>query len=108
MKYMNFLINIGIKLYFHFAITSKGGIVKERLELKIEDSYNNQYKLVSSVKVMSGNQMVSEWKTDDYKATIHQGIDATDSDAFEKLKMKRKVEDVMKIFEPITVTIQPK
>jgi len=82
--------------------------VKERLEIKIKDSYDSNYKLVSSVKVMSGKQTVHEWKTDDCRATIHQGIDATDSDAFEKLKVKRKVEDIMKIFEPEKITIQPK
>ena len=82
--------------------------MNESLVININNTYDNQYKLVSSVKVMSGNQMVSEWKTDDYRATIHQGIDSTDSDAFEKLKVKRKVEDIMKIFEPEKITIQPK
>ena len=84
------------------------GKVKQSLEVKIEDSYDNHSKLVSSVKIVEGKALVSEWKTNDYRATIHQGIEASDKDVFEQIKLKRMIDKTLELFEVEEIIIEPK
>jgi hypothetical protein len=74
--------------------------MKERLEIDIEYAYKG-VELVSKAKIMKGNALVSEWHLKDYNSLIHNAIDsASQSNTFEALKVKRKTNEVMNLFEP--------
>jgi hypothetical protein len=82
--------------------------MKERLEIDIEYAYKD-VELISRAKVMKGKALVSEWHLKDYKSLIHNAIDSASQDeVFEALKIKRKTDEVMKLFEPKKITIQSK
>ena len=80
----------------------------ERLVVSLNNTYGDDYKLVSTVKIMDGNATVSEWTTDDPRAILHQGIEAAEPNTFEQVKVKKMLEKAAQLFEPINIAIIPK
>jgi hypothetical protein len=80
----------------------------ERLEVHINNAYDNNSKLVSTAQIWEGNAKVSEWQTNDPRAIIHKGVEAADENVFEQVRIKKKIEEVARLFEPIKITIKGK
>ena len=82
--------------------------MNERLEVHINNAYDSDSKLVSTAQIWEGNTKISEWQTDDPRAIIYKGVEAADKNVFEQVKVKKKIEEVARLFEPIKVTIKGK
>jgi hypothetical protein len=80
----------------------------ERLEVHINNTYTDDYKLISTAQIWDGNAMVSEWKTDDPRAIVYKGIEAAEPNVFEQVKVKKMLEEVVKLFEPNKITVEGK
>ena len=80
----------------------------ERLEVSINNTYDDEYQVTSTAEVWDGDVLTHTWKTNDVRDLLHQGIDAAEPNVFETVKMKRTLEQVAKLFEPTKISIIPK
>ena len=80
----------------------------ERLEVHINNTYDEDYKLTSTAQIWDGNAITHEWSTNDVRELIHQGIDAAEPNVFETVRVKRTLEEVAKLFEPTKISVIPK
>ena len=84
---------------------TKGERVSERLEVHINNTYDENYKDVSTAQVWDDNRLVSEWKTSDPRALLYQGIESADPDPFQQIKIKKILEKAAQLFEPTTISV---
>ena len=82
--------------------------MSERLEISINNAYDDNYELTSTVQIIDGDTKTHEWKTNDVRELLHQGIDAAEPDVFESVKMKRALDKAAKLFEPTKISVVPK
>ena len=80
----------------------------ERLEVHINNTYTDDYKLISTGQIWDDSRLVSEWTTNDPRALLHQGIESADPNVFEQIKIKKFLERAAELFEPTKITIQGK
>ena len=86
----------------------KGENLNERLEVHINNAYDSDSKLVSTAQIWEGNALISEWQTNNPRAIIYKGVEAADENVFEQVRIKKKIEEVARLFEPTKVTIKGK
>jgi len=79
----------------------------EKLEVEINNRYEGT-ELVSTARVVDGDALISEWTPSDHRALIHSGIDASEPNVFEQLKIKKTLDKCLSLFEVEKVTIEPK
>jgi len=82
--------------------------VSERLVVFINNTYDDSYQEVSTVKIMDREMTVSEWKTNDPEAILNQGIEAAEPNVFEQIRIKKMMRKAAELFQPTVITIQPK
>ena len=80
----------------------------EKLLVKINNTYDEDYKQASTAEIWDDNRLVGSWVTDDPRAVLHQAIDAADPNVFEQIKVKQALEKAAQLFEPTTITIEGK
>ncbi len=80
----------------------------ERLEVHINNTYTDDYKLISTGQIWNDKALVSSWTTDDPRALLHQGIEAADPNVFEQIKLKKFLEKAAQLFETTKITIEGK
>jgi len=98
-----------MKEYLSFATTlMKGENLSERLVVHINNTYGDDYKLVSTAQIKDDNATVSEWTTDDPIGLLNQGIEAAEPEIFEQTRMKQAMLKAGKLFEATKVQIIPK
>ena len=81
--------------------------MNERLEVFINNTYDENYREVSTVKIMDREYCVSEWKTDKPEDILNQGIEAAEPNVFEQIRIKRMLLKAAQLFEPTRISIIP-
>ena len=79
----------------------------ESLHVNVFDEYKG-CELMCSVKAYNESRLVHSWHVDDPRATVHQGIDATNDSVFDKVRMKQHIDKVFDLFEPKKIVIEGK
>jgi len=82
--------------------------MSERLEVHINNTYGDDYKLTSTAQIWNGKALVSEWNTNDPRAVVYQGIEAADPNVFEQIKVKKMLEKASTLFQATKITIEGK
>ena len=82
--------------------------MSEKLRVHIDNTYDNDSKLVSTAQIWNGDVLVSEWKTSAHNELIEQGIDASEPNVFEALRMKKMLAKANSLFEVTIITIEGK
>ncbi len=82
--------------------------MEERLEVHLNNTYGDDYKLISTAQIWDGKAMLSEWTTDNPRALLHQAIAQVEPDVFEQNRIKKMLEKAATLFEATKVTIQGK
>ncbi len=82
--------------------------MSEKLQIHLNNTYDDNYKLVSTAQIWDGNALISEWKTDDPRAVMYSGIEASEPNVFDQIKMKKFVEKAATLFEATSVTVEGK
>jgi len=79
----------------------------ESLHVSMFDTYEG-YNLVCTVQAFNEQALVHNWTVSDPRATIEQGIDATNDSVFDKVRMKQHLNKVFDLFEPIKIIVEGK
>jgi len=82
--------------------------LEERLEVHLNNTYGDDYKLISTAQIWNGKAMISEWTTSDPRTLLHQAIAQVEPDVFEQNRIKKMLEKAATLFEATKVTIQGK
>ena len=82
--------------------------MSESLQVHLNNTYGDDYKLVSTAQIWDGNAMISEWKVSDPRALIHQAIEQVEPSVFEQNRMKIAIEKAATLFQATKVSIEGK
>jgi len=80
---------------------------KEKLVVGINDVYLGST-IKSSVKVMEDKALLKEWLVDDCMALLDTALNQVETNAFDLIRTKKAINKSLELFEPKTITIEPK
>ena len=82
--------------------------MSERLEIHLNNAYDDDFKPVSTARVMNKAMLVTEWQEKKPRELLYKAIEQSEPNVFIQMDLKKMVEKASTLFQATIVTIIPK